>query len=75
MQQGHGLGEVDDVDVVADAENIGSHLRVPAMRLVAEMSAGFEEAAHGVTEAPFYIILRLNLRGPWAEKPATGARP
>ena len=47
MQQRHGLGEIDDVDIVASAENIGRHLRVPAMRLVAEMSAGLEEATHG----------------------------
>ncbi len=47
VQQRHGLGEVDDVDIVADPENIGGHFRVPAVRLVAEMGAGFKQAAHG----------------------------
>jgi len=35
------------MNLAAFAEDIGSHLRVPAMRLVAEVSAGFEQAAHG----------------------------
>ena len=47
MQQRHRLGEVDDMDIVAGAENIRLHLRVPAVRLVAEMGAGVEQAAHG----------------------------
>ena len=47
MEQRHRLGEVDDVDVVADAEDVLVHLRVPAMRLVAEMRAGLEQATHG----------------------------
>ena len=47
MQQRHRLGEIDDVDRVARAVDIGRHLRVPAMRLVAEMRARLEQLAHG----------------------------
>jgi hypothetical protein len=34
------------VDVVTIAENVRLHLRVPAVRLVAEVDACFEELAH-----------------------------
>ena len=47
VQQRHGLREIDDVDGVAGAVDVGRHLGVPAMRLVAEMRARFEELAHG----------------------------
>ena len=39
MQQRHGLGQVDNVDVVARAIDVGRHLRVPALGAVAEMGA------------------------------------
>jgi len=35
-----GLSEIDDVDAISLSENIGTHFRVPAFRLVAEMYAG-----------------------------------
>ena len=38
--------EVDDVDIVADAEDVRRHLRVPAVGLVAEVNASFQELAH-----------------------------
>src|SRR5665213_3283686 len=47
MQQRHRLFEVDDVNAVAHAEQIGPHLGVPAPRVVAEMHAGFQKLAHG----------------------------
>ena len=47
MQHRHGLREVDDVDVVADAENVLGHLRIPAVGLVTEMNASFEQLTHG----------------------------
>src|SRR5207237_1098221 len=46
-EQRHGLRQVDDVDAVAIAKDVGLHLRVPAMRLVAEMRARFEQLLHG----------------------------
>ena len=46
MERRHRLGEVDDMDVVTGAEDVGLHLRVPAVRLVPEMGAGLEELAH-----------------------------
>ena len=46
MKQRHRLGEVDDVDVVAVAEEERGHLRVPAMGLVAEVNAGFQQLTH-----------------------------
>ena len=36
------LGEIDDVDVVAGAEDVIPHLRVPAVGLMAEMYASFQ---------------------------------
>src|SRR5271166_3354027 len=47
VQKRHRLGEVDDMDGVAGAVDVGRHLRIPAMRLVAEMGARLEELAHG----------------------------
>ena len=47
MEQWHRLGEVDDMDRVARAVDVGRHFRVPAMRLVAEMRARLEQLAHG----------------------------
>ena len=46
MQHRHGLGEIDDVDVVAGAEDVIAHLRVPAVGLMAEMHASFQQLAH-----------------------------
>ena len=47
MEQRHRLGEVDNVDRVSRSVDIARHLRVPAMRLVAEMRARLEQLAHG----------------------------
>ena len=44
---GEGLFEVDDVDLVAMAENVIGHLGVPETGLVAEMNAGLQHLAHG----------------------------
>jgi hypothetical protein len=46
VQHGHRLRQVDDVDVVAGAEDVLRHLRVPAVGLMAEMNASFQELAH-----------------------------
>jgi len=48
MQKRHRLGQVDDVDVVAGAEDVGAHLRVPAMGLMAEMNPGLEQLTHRI---------------------------
>ena len=48
VQHRHRLGEVDDVDVVAHAVDVRRHLRVPAMLLVAEVNASFEQLTHGI---------------------------
>jgi hypothetical protein len=42
-----GLFEVDDVDLVAMAEDERGHLGVPETGLVAEMNAGLQHLAHG----------------------------
>src|SRR5882672_1123555 len=47
MQHRHGLGEVDDVNVVAGAEDVLTHLRVPTVGLVAEVHASFQKLTHG----------------------------
>ena len=46
MQQRHGLGEIDDVDVVAGTENVIRHFRIPAVRLVAKVNASFKQLTH-----------------------------
>ena len=72
VQRRHRLGEVEDVDAVADAEDVGGHQRVPAPRLVAEMHASFEQLAHGVgREGHRTILYRLFRRGKWTD--ATGS--
>src|SRR5919206_4503261 len=48
MQHRHGLREVDDVDVVAGTEDERSHLRVPAVGLMAEMDASLQQLAHRI---------------------------
>ena len=45
LEQARGLVEVDDVDAVARAVDEGAHLRVPALGLVTEVNAGFDERA------------------------------
>ncbi len=45
----HGLLEVDDVDPVARAKDVGRHFRVPAARVVAEMDTGFEQLAQRIS--------------------------
>ena len=47
LEQRLSLGEVDDVDAAALAEDEPLHLRVPAARLVAEVDAGLQEVLHG----------------------------
>src|SRR5262249_6711004 len=48
MQHRHSLGEVDDVDVVAGAEDVILHLRVPAVGLMTEMYASLKKLAHRI---------------------------
>jgi hypothetical protein len=45
-EQLHGLAQVDDVDAVPFAEDVLLHLRVPALRLVAEVHAGLQQILH-----------------------------
>src|SRR5262249_14223297 len=45
-QERYTLLQIDYMDAVADAEDVGRHLRVPAPRVVAEMDAGFQQLAH-----------------------------
>jgi hypothetical protein len=42
MQHRHRLREIDDMDVVASAEDVRAHLRVPAVGLMAEVHASFQ---------------------------------
>ena len=46
MQQRNGLGEIDDVDAIARPVDVALHLGVPAVGLMSEMHACFEELAH-----------------------------
>ena len=62
VEHRHGLGEVDDVDVVAGAEDVIAHLRVPAVGLMAEVNASFQKLAHAVI-GQRHGLLRLFRRG------------
>ena len=46
LEQRDGLLEVDDVDAVALGEDVALHARVPAVGLVSEVDAGFEQGLH-----------------------------
>src|SRR4029078_7471608 len=64
MQQRHRLGQVNDVDVVARAEDEGGHLRIPAVALVAEVTASLEQLTHieGGERHGGDVLFRLKLR-------------
>ena len=47
MKQRHGLGQINDVDIVSFTKNIGGHFRVPVTGLMPEMDAGLQHLAHG----------------------------
>jgi hypothetical protein len=47
IQADHGLAQVEDVDAVAVAEDVGFHLGVPAAGLVTEVYAGFKQVVDG----------------------------
>src|SRR5690606_15380026 len=47
LEEARGLVEIDDVDPAARAVDERTHLRVPALRLVAEVDAGLEEVFDG----------------------------
>jgi hypothetical protein len=57
LVQLHRLLEVDDVDLVALAEDVLGHLRIPVARLVAEMDAGLQHLTHrdGHSKTPFRV--------------------
>src|SRR6266851_532638 len=59
LQQRHGLGEIDDVDVVAGTENVIRHFRIPAVRLVAKVNASFKQLTHRKIGKRHSSILRL----------------
>src|SRR3954471_8487695 len=46
-READGLLQIDDVDPVPRAEDVGLHLRVPAFRLVPEVHPCLEQLAHG----------------------------
>src|SRR6185312_5084777 len=47
MQERHRLGEVENVNVIARAIDVGRHLGIPALLAVTEMGAGLEQSTHG----------------------------
>jgi hypothetical protein len=56
------LLEVDDVDLVALAEDVVGHLRIPVPRLVTEMNAGLQHLTHGYGHASLHSGLCLHRR-------------
>src|SRR2546430_14673721 len=59
VQEGLGLGEVDDMDVVAGTENVIRHFRIPAVRLVAKVNASFKQLTHRKSGKRHSLVLRL----------------
>jgi hypothetical protein len=47
LVHGQGLLEIDDVDLVAMAEDKRGHLGIPVTGLVPEVNSGFEHLTHG----------------------------
>src|SRR5690606_38775979 len=71
----HGLLEVDDVDLVALTENVGSHFRAPEAGLVAEVHTGLEHLTHRyrrhlVLQTKGYASARRCNRPPLHRSPA-----
>ena len=46
VQSRNGLGQIDNVDVVACTEDVRSHLRIPPMGLMPKVGAGFKQLTH-----------------------------
>jgi hypothetical protein len=47
MQHGNRLLEVDDVNLVSDAEEKRRHFRIPAAGVMTKVNAGLKQLAHG----------------------------
>ena len=78
VQHRHRQREIDDVDVVAGAEDVLGHLRIPTVGLMAEMHASFQKLAHAEVWQRHSHFLRLIRRGPrarplWGRTPDGGA--
>src|SRR5208282_4594128 len=73
MQHRHRLRQVDDVNVVAGAEDVLRHLRIPAVGLMTEMNASFQKLAHAEV-GQRHVILRLIRRGPMSPNLVAGHR-
>jgi hypothetical protein len=63
-EQTHRLAQVHDVDAVARAVDVRTHLRVPTIGLVAEVDARLKQIAHGnlrhSLSSLFVLCLRLH---------------
>src|SRR5690606_25311804 len=62
---GHRLLEVDDVNLVAMAEDIGGHLGVPVAGLVTEVDDSIQHFAHEGHEILRALVLALRLYRPY----------
>src|SRR6202047_2283906 len=59
VQQRHGLGKIDDVDVIARTENVIRHFRIPAVRLVTKVNASLKQLTHREFGKRHSLVLRL----------------
>ena len=46
MQHRDGLRQIDDMNIVAGAEDVRAHLRIPTVGLMAEVDASFQKLTH-----------------------------
>jgi hypothetical protein len=58
-RHGDRLLQVDDVDAVAGAKDVRLHLRVPTLRLMAEVNSGLEELPHGDSTRGSHLLLLI----------------
>jgi len=70
-EQLHGLLQVDDMDAVAGAEDVRTHLGVPTTGLVTEMHAGFQHLLHA--DVSHFSILQKGCDLPHRPRPCNPA--
>jgi hypothetical protein len=64
-QQGQGMLKIDDVDIVAGAEDVRRHARIPIPGLVAKVNTGFKQLTHrNIRHDQELQMCGLSLRAP-----------
>jgi len=59
VEGGHGVLEVEDVDLVPLTEQIRCHFGAPVAGLVAEVHTGLQHLTHGNASHGIFLVLRV----------------